>query len=115
MTKYYTYYPEHCLFDVSDVSRTVVNPTKLTYLDLTIVCWTDFEKCQEAVAGLMVAKELRLLKMSREAAAEARSVWDWDLCDHCGEPLHEEESHGYPPDADHESVCSTCFDVAMER
>lgn len=113
---YYIYDPIHCLFDVQDKPlRRLVNPTTVRFLGLTEVCWTSMDGAKSAVEGVLTAKFQTLNEELQETTRQIDMLDDWTECDHCAEPLQVEDGYGFPPNADHETVCKMCFDVAMEN
>jgi hypothetical protein len=113
---FYTYDRTHCIFDVqSKPLERFIDPQKVRFLALGNVCWTSLHAAKMAVDGVLRAKLRVLMEEEVETRRQLDMLDDWTECDDCAEPLQVEYGYGYPPEADHDLLCKTCYDVAMEN
>lgn len=111
MTTYYSYDPEHGVFEDQTEPLKYIDPKKvLSYLFLGVCCWTDFEECQKAVAGVLNTKISVLSDEFADTQRMLRESKNWTSCDDCEEVLHDDDVHThYPTRATELILCERCI------
>ncbi len=113
--KYITYNHIHRVFETITIQRSYLDPPKFGMFQVSSTCWTTLNKAQVAISDALGAQIMHLRRQTAMAESVADTIYDWSSCDHCLEPVPHDDVNGFPPEADQEWLCKTCYDVAMEN